>query len=413
MCVCRKPVCLNILQLLFKNVTIVKWSSALFLLLDTMLSAQLSGGLIRLGLLVNSNVRRRASRIDIVFHLFWQGKVEDHADDGSNGKTGLHYEGDGIQKSLKRAVVALVGENLVKVVGDKSSSKTQSEASGKDEAVATGKGHATGDDRHARDGDGAEEEGSHATEDSGGNGDKRGGELGKDTHDDEEHGASKTSLAVGTTGKDDNTVVLGEDGHGSHGHERANTTSKTVRENTALDTGFVRLSGNFESRDIAGGCNIADRFGGANEINGHEREDERTVNRERECVNPGERGHRGSVDAGSIKVTASSSNNATRQQSDNHRGGLHDRRTESFAQDNGQEDGETQAQELCRSPGERVRRVNIRAHSEQSLGSSHADSAAAHPVRETRLDELDTNEHDRGASDNWGKHPQQELGGNE
>src|SRR6478736_453436 len=58
-----------------------------------------------------------------------------------------------------------------------------------------------------------------------------------------------------------------------------------------------------------------------------------------------------------------------------------------------------------------MRCVDVGAKSKQAVSGSHASSTATHPVGETRLDELDTDEHNGRASDNWWQDLQQELCG--
>lgn len=66
---------------------------------------------------------------------------------------------------------------------------------------------------------------------------------------------------------------------------------------------------------------------------------------------------------------------------------LHDRRSETFANDDGDEDGETKANELSRAPRQGMRsRVRRAEHERSSLRTSITASRSTSPSLETALD---------------------------
>lgn len=230
---------------------------------------------------------------NILLQLLGQGQVEDHADESRDGETSLHDEDDGVEEALEGAVSPIVAEDVGEVRGDEGGAVTEGETGGKDEAVAASEDDTAGDDSHTGDGDGGEEEGCHATEDGRGDGDEGGGELGKDTHDDEEHAAGEASLAVGAAGEGNDTVVLGKDTHGGDGHESGEQATETVSEDATLDSRFVEAARDFELGDIASGRDVTDGFGCADDVYCHDREHQGAVDRQGEGVDPDEGGSGG------------------------------------------------------------------------------------------------------------------------
>ena len=353
---------------------------------------------------------------DGIIHLLRQKKVQNHADNSADGKASLHDEGDGIQETLERPVVAVVGEDVVKVRGDEGSAVAEREACGEDEAAAAvERVLGSGDDGHARDGDGTEEEGRHTTKNSGGDSDERGGELGEDAHDDEANAAHVARLAVRAAREGDDTVVLGEAGHGRDGHEGGEAPGETVRKHTALDARLVDFAVDVETRDVAGGGDVADGLGGDDDVHGEDGEDKGRVDGQREGVHPHKRGDGGGVDTRTVKVTCRGADDAACKEADDDRGGLHDGRAEALAEDDGDEDGEAETEILGAAPGQSMGCADVGTLLEEinSRGGTGARPRAAEPVLEAALDELDADEHDGGTRDDGREHAQQDAGRDE
>lgn len=163
--------------------------------------------------------------------------------------------------------------------------------------------------------------------------------------------------------------------------------------------------------DIARGGDVADGLGGDDDVHREDGENEGPVDGEREGVNPDEGGDRGGVDAGAVKVARGAADDAPCEETDDDRGGLHDGRAEALAEDNGDEDGEAQSKVLRASPGECVRRRDVRAELEEVDGRAWAGAGAGatKPVLEARLDELDTDKHDRGPRDDGREHAEEDA----
>lgn len=81
--------------------------------------------------------------------------------------------------------------------------------------------------------------------------------------------AAVTGHSIGTSRQGNDTVVLCKGRHGSHGGQGRKDRTKTVGQDTSLDTGIENLALDFESRDIAGGGDIADGFTGTNHEDGY------------------------------------------------------------------------------------------------------------------------------------------------
>lgn len=206
--------------------------------------------------------------LDNIIDLEIQRQVENHSHGSRDGEARLHDEHDGVHEPAQALVVALVGKHRVKVAGHERGAVAQRQRSREDEAVAAVEGDAAGDDGDTRHGDGAEEEGRHAAEDGRGDGDEGGGELGKDAHDDEEEAAAVAGGAVGAAREGDDAVVLRERGHGGDGAEGGHDADAAVGEDAALDAALVDLASDFEAGHVAGGRDVADGLGGADDEDG-------------------------------------------------------------------------------------------------------------------------------------------------
>lgn len=117
---------------------------------------------------------------------------------------------------------------------------------------------------------------------------------------------------------------------------------------------------------------------------------------------PDEGGDWSRIDARSIKVAAGRGDDASHQQTDDDGGGLHDGRAEALTQDDCCEDAEAQAKKFGWTPGQGMRCSGART---QSLCGA---AAAAHPILETTLDEVDANEHDGRARNDGREHAEQD-----
>lgn len=179
-------------------------------------------------------------------------------------------------------------------------------------------------------------------------------------------------------------------------------TVETVGEDAALDAGVEEFAVDVEAGDVAGGGDVAHGFHGEDHVDGEERQNNRSVYRQLERVDPDKRHSGRGVDGAAVEVAACRSDDAPNEQADDDGGRLHDGRAEALAQDDGEEDGKPQADELGASPGEGVRCVDVRTQLEEA-GSRSAGAVvgAAGPVLEARLDEVDADEHDGGTGDQW------------
>lgn len=300
-------------------------------------------------------------------------------------------------------VITTVSEHIGEPIRDKGSTVTQSEGGSENEAVAAGEIDGR-DDAKTRDGDGGEKEGRHTAENRIRDRDDHRGELGKDTGDDEEEAARHTGLAVRATGQADDTIVLREYGHWGDGEESGKDTGETVREDTTLDAGIEKTTGDVEARDIAGSGNVADGFAGEDNVDREHREDHGAVDGEFEGLDPHEACGGGGLDPSRVEVSGSSSDDAADEEADDNGGGFHDGTAETLAENDSSEDGEAETNEFSGSPRKRLWRENVRAHCEDAGLRSTVAGGSAAPVLETRLDKVDSDEHDGRASDERREH---------
>lgn len=195
----------------------------------------------------------------LVFDFLGKDEIEDDSNEGDDGETRLHDELDGIVEAEEGAVVTTIGENVAKPRRNHGSAETKGETCSQDEPITAGKWHGR-DNSNTRDRDGGEEEGRHSTENSAGNGYERGSKLGEDTHYDQPEAASIASLAISAAGKRDDTVVLGESGHGSDSAQSSNYTVESISQDTTLDTRVEKLAVDWETGDIASRSDVANRL---------------------------------------------------------------------------------------------------------------------------------------------------------
>lgn len=203
---------------------------------------------------------------------------------------------------------------------------------------------------------------------------------------------------------------MSEGGHWGDGHQSSKAAVQAISQHTTLDTAFEQSAFDLESRDIARCRDIANGFTGADDENGHHGQDHGAINRQVEGLDPNE-GHGWCIgDAGVIEIPGRSSHNATGQQTKNDTGGFHDRRSKSFAENDGEEDEETETDVFGTSPWESMRSRNVGAKSEKAIfGKLRAETTATCPVLEAGLDEMDTNEDDSWACDDGWEDPLQRL----
>lgn len=212
--------------------------------------------------------------------------------------------------------------------------------------------------------------------------------------------AAVAGLAVGTSSQGNDTVVLSESRHGGDGHQSSQAAVETIGQNTTLDARLELRALDFKTGHIASGGNITDGLAGANDEDDHDGQDKRTVERQLEGLDPDEGAHGGGGDARIIEVTACGGDDASRQQTDDDTGGLHDGRTKALAQEDSDKDEETQADELGAAPGKSVRRRVVGAELEEAFGgTTGAKTTATSPVHEAGLDQMHTDENDGGTGD--------------
>lgn len=226
--------------------------------------------------------------------------------------------------------------------------------------------------------------------------------------------ATVAGTAVGTASQRNNAVVLSERRHGSDGAQSGQDTDATISKHTSLDTGLVGLAVNFQARDIASSGNVANGLARADDENGQQRQDERAVEAELESLDPNEGNCGGRVDTGTVKIASRRGDDATDKETKDDAGGLHDGRSESLAQDDGDKNREPETQVLGGSPGKRVRRGDVGACSEErSWVLVGTETVTTGPVLEPGLDQVDTDEHNGGSSDDWGEDAEHDLGRHE
>jgi hypothetical protein len=145
------------------------------------------------------------------------------------------------------------------LLGDHCCTKAEGETGGQDKPVppCEGGGRDNPDTAHCNRG---EQEGRHTTEHCTRNRHQRRRKLRKNSHNDKPEASKISSLAVSTSCKSNNTVVLCESGHGCNSAQRSNDAVQTVCEHATLDTRVEELAVDFKTRDIAGGGDVANGF---------------------------------------------------------------------------------------------------------------------------------------------------------
>lgn len=131
-------------------------------------------------------------------------------------------------------------------------------------------------------------------------------------------------------------------------------------------------------------------------------------------MHPDEGDGRGAVDAAAVKVAGGRRDDAADEQADDDAGRLHDRGAEALAEDDGHKDGEAEAEVLCGAPGQGVGGGDVRALGEEARGADvGAGAGAAGPVHEAGLDQVDSDEHDGRAGDDWWEDAEEDPGRHE
>jgi hypothetical protein len=156
----------------------------------------------------------------------------------------------------------------------------------------------------------------HASKNGTRDGDKSSGKFGKDAHDDEEEATRVTGLAVGAAGQRNDTIVLRKSGHRGQRAQRRQQTVDTIGEDAALDARLIDRALDLHTGEIACGGNVADGLGRADDVDGEDRQDQRSIDAQREGVHPDEGGDRGGVDAGGAEVACCGGDNASDQEAD-------------------------------------------------------------------------------------------------
>lgn len=270
----------------------------------------------------------------------------------------------------------------------------------------------------------------HASQDGRGDGDKGGGELGEDAHDDEEEAGGVAGFAVGAAGEGDDAVVLlfvntaiqpcsrgskiqpgeGDNAylrksrHGRNSAQPGQHPIKPVRQHPALNPRIEQSPLNLQPRNIARGRDIANRLHHEHDIDRQQRQHDRPIHPEREGVHPDETHRRRRVDGAAVEIARRTSYDASDQQAQHDRARLHDRAAPALTDDDGHEDGEAEADILRAAPRQGVRRAGVGTQGRGSgRGPDHAAAGAAGPVLEAGLDERDADESDGGAGDERGE----------
>ncbi|KAG7797725.1 hypothetical protein KL929_002568 [Ogataea haglerorum] len=318
--------------------------------------------------------------VDVV-RLLRQEQVEDDADEAGDGEPGLHDENDGVIEAGERVVVAVVGENVVKPVGDQGGAEAEHERAREHKAVSSGEGRG-GDDLEAGHGHGREQKRGHAAEHGFGNGDECGGEFRENTHHHEEEAAPVPDGSGGALGDGDDTVVLREGRHRRHGHERGDDAVESVGEHTALDARLVVGALDVGAGHVARGGDVADGLHHEHDVAREEGQHDGAVDGQLERVHPHEGCGRGGVDRVVGEVAACGGDYAPNEQTDNDGAGLHDGGPPLLAQDDCEIDQEPEPDELCRSPAVALR---------TGVGGVHAPGATC-KVLKSGLDQRHTNE---------------------
>jgi len=110
-------------------------------------------------------------------------------------------------------------------------------------------------------------------------------------------------------------------------------------------------------------------------------------------VDPDKGYSRCGIDGGLVKVACCACDDASDQESNDDSGRLHDRRAKTLADDDGDEDTETETDELSATPGKRARCIDVGAQlKESSFGTRLAITRATSPVLKSSFDEMNTNE---------------------
>lgn len=199
--------------------------------------------------------------------------------------------------------------------------------------------------------------------------------------------AAVTGASVGAASQSNNTIVLGKRGNRSDGAEGSQHTVDTISQDTTLDSALVELALHLESGDIASSGDITNSLASADDEHSHQRQHQRSIKRKLEGLDPDEGGNRRIVDTGTVEVASGSSNDAASQETNNDRGRLHDGRTETLAEDDGNEDAEAETEVLWRTPRQGVWRRNIGAAGKELGGVLlSAETRATGPVLEAGLD---------------------------
>lgn len=108
------------------------------------------------------------------------------------------------------------------------------------------------------------------------------------------------------------------------------------------------------------------------------------------------------IDASAAEVAGSSGDDASNEQSDNNSGGFHDRATVPLTDEDGDEDGEAEADKLSTTPRKGMGGTNLRAKAEYALfWSRGAGTTPASPVLEAGFDQIYANESDCWTGNEW------------
>jgi hypothetical protein len=94
---------------------------------------------------------------------------------------------------------------------------------------------------------------------------------------------------------------------------------------------------------VASGRDITNGLTGTDDVKNHHGQYKRSIDGQWECVDPDERDGRRRINTRGIEVSASSSNDTTDKQTSNNAGRLHDGRTKSLEEDDGEKDDEPES----------------------------------------------------------------------
>jgi hypothetical protein len=135
--------------------------------------------------------------------------------------------------------------------------------------------------------------------------------------------------------------------------------------------------------DIASGRDVANGLASANDEDHHDGQNDRAVEAQFEGLDPNEGANWSSVDARIVKVSTGCGDNAASQETKNDAGGLHDRGSKAFAEQDGHENQETQSNVLCTSPRKSVRSTHLRTNLKwPTVRPGGAQTRTASPVLE-------------------------------